>query len=153
MPNNYFVAGHFYCVETITLLCGVVIAWTKCDKAESPTKIMDFLDNVFPTADSRPDYVCLDKACQVLQYAVGSGRWNIWQNTTHFIVDAYHYINHRTTDYLCRKYCNLAPLNSSAPNLVIVEKDKNGQRYLKCAFNTEICIDLIFNMRFSNDIQ
>ena len=140
-------------METITLPCGVVIVWTKFDKAESPTKIMDFLDNVFPTADPRPDYVCIDKACQVLRYAVGSGRWNVWQNTTRFIVDAYHYINHRTTDYLCRKYCNPAPLNGSAPNLVVVEKDKNGQPYLKRAFNTEVCITLIFNIRFSNDVQ
>jgi hypothetical protein len=100
-PKTYFVAGHFHCVETITLPCGVVIAWILIEKAESPTNILDFLDSVFPNTSSRPDYVCIDKACQVLHHAVASGRWNIWQNTTHFIVDSYHYINHYTTDYLC----------------------------------------------------
>jgi CxC5 like cysteine cluster associated with KDZ transposases/CxC6 like cysteine cluster associated with KDZ transposases len=139
-PKTYFVAGRFYCVETITLPCGVVIAWTKFDKAESPTNILDFLDNVFPNANSRPDYVCIDKACQVLRHAVASGRWNIWQNTTRFIVDSYHYINHRTTDYLCRKYCNPAPLNGSAPNLVVVENDKTGQPHFKRAFNTQVLL-------------
>jgi CxC5 like cysteine cluster associated with KDZ transposases/CxC6 like cysteine cluster associated with KDZ transposases len=152
-PKTYFAAGRFYCVETITLPCGVVIAWTKFDKAESPTNILNFLDNVFPTANSRPDYVCIDKACQVLRHAVASGRWNVWQNTTRFIVDSYHYINHRTTDYLCRKYCNPAPLNGSAPNLVVVENDKGGQPHFKRAFNTQVCIYVIFNFNFSNHLQ
>jgi hypothetical protein len=45
---------------------GVVIAWTKFDKAESPTNILKFLEEVFPTEESRPAYICIDKACQVL---------------------------------------------------------------------------------------
>jgi hypothetical protein len=53
-------------------------------------------------------------------------------------VDAYHYINHRTTDYLCRKWCNPAPLNGSAPNLVTVAYDANGQPHYKRAFNTQV---------------
>ena len=36
--KNYFGPGQFYCVETICAPCGVVIAWTKFDKLESPTK-------------------------------------------------------------------------------------------------------------------
>ena len=135
--KHHFVAPRFYCVETICAPCGVVIAWTKFAKSESPTNILDFLDNVYPDPNMRPDYICIDKACLLLRHAVQSGRWNQWKETTRFIVDSYHYINHRTTDYLCRKYCNPAPLNGSAPNLVVVEDDKYGQPHYKRAFNTE----------------
>jgi hypothetical protein len=126
-------------VETITAPCGVVIAWTKFPKAESPTNILNWLESVFSTEESRPDYVCIDKACLVLRTAIANGSWErISKKTTRFVVDSYHYINHRTTDYICRKWCNPAPLNGSAPNLVISAIDKNGQPYLKRAFNTQV---------------
>ena len=50
--KNYFVAPHFYCVETICAPCGVVIAWTKFAKAELPTNILNFLDRVYPDENS-----------------------------------------------------------------------------------------------------
>lgn len=140
--SAYFVAPRFYCVETICAPCGVVIAWTKFAKAESPTNILQFLDQIYPTEQSRPDYICIDKACLVLRTSISNGSWNEWQKTSQFIVDSYHYINHRTTDYLCQKWCNPAPLNGSAPNLIIVERDNNGQPYFKCAFNTQACEQL-----------
>ena len=62
--------------------------------------------------------------------------------TTQFIVDSYHYINHHTTDYLCHKWCNPAPLNGSAPNLVIVENDVNGNPHYKHGFNSQACEQL-----------
>ena len=34
-------------------------------------------------------------------------------------------------DYLYRKWCNPAPLNGSAPNLVVVDTDRQGQQYYK----------------------
>ena len=52
------------------------------------------------------------------------------------------YINHCTTDYLCRKWCNPAPQDGSAPNLVVVSMDNRGQLYLKRAFNTQACEQL-----------
>ena len=58
----------------------------------------------------------------------------------------YHYINHRTTDYLCRKYCNPAPLNGSAPNLVAVELDKAGRPHFKRAFNTQVYTSMQFKL-------
>ena len=64
------------------------------------------------------------------------------QKTTQFIVDSYHYINHCTTDYLCHKWCNQAPLNGSAPNLVILENDVNGNPHYKHAFNSQACEQL-----------
>jgi len=137
--DNYFVAPRFYCVETICAPCGVVIAWTLFDKSESPTKILDWLDEVYPTPELRPNYICIDKACQVLRTAISNHSWEVWQQTTRFIVDSFHYINHRTSDYLCRKWCNPGPLNGSAPNLVIVENDANGDPHYKRAFNSQVC--------------
>jgi len=67
----------------------------------------------------------------------------LWKKTTWFIVDSYHYINnHPTTDYICCKWCNPAPLIGSAPNLVIVENDVNGNPHYKCAFNSQACEQL-----------
>jgi len=66
----------------------------------------------------------------------------MWKETTRFIVDSYHYINHRTVDYLCCKWCNPAPLNGSAPNLIQVAHDKNGQEYLQRAYNSQACEQL-----------
>ncbi|KAF8991277.1 hypothetical protein BDQ17DRAFT_1255100 [Cyathus striatus] len=83
---------------------------------------MRFLDHVYPTLES-----CIDKACVVLKNTVLNSPWRIWSLTTRFIIDSYHYINHRTTDYTCHKWCNLAPLNGSAPNLVVVENDIHGR--------------------------
>jgi hypothetical protein len=138
--HNYFGAARFYCVETITAPCGVVIAWVKFDRAESPTNILNWLEKIYPTEESRPHYICIDKACRVLRTAIANGSWDRWKKTTRFIVDAYHYINHRTLDYLCRKWCNPGPLDGSAPNLVKVAFDKNGRQYLQRAFNTQVCI-------------
>lgn len=138
--NNYFTPSHYYCIETLCALCGVVIAWTKFDKAESLTNILNWLNEVYPTADVRPNYVCIDKACVVLRTAITSRFWDMWKETTRFIVDSYHYINHRTTDYLSRKWCNLAPLNGSAPNLVVVETDRQGIQHYKRAFNTQVSL-------------
>ncbi|KAF9459008.1 hypothetical protein BDZ94DRAFT_1291764 [Collybia nuda] len=141
--SNYFTASCYYCVETICVLCGVVIAWTKIDKSESPTKILEFLEKVYPTEESKSAYICIDKACLVLHTAVANGSWDrVWKSTTRFIVDAYHYINHRAEDYLCRKWCNPAPKDGSAPNLVVVAYDNRGNPYYKRAFNTQTCEQL-----------
>ena len=41
--THFFSPARYYCIETIVAPCGVVIAWTKFDKSESPTKILDFV--------------------------------------------------------------------------------------------------------------
>jgi hypothetical protein len=99
--KHYFGPGQFYCVETICAPCGVVIAWTKFDKSESPTNVLNFLKKVYPTEASRPNYIVIDKACQVLRTAITNKSWDFWKKTTRFIVDSYYYINHRKKDYLC----------------------------------------------------
>ena len=135
--KNYFGPGQFYCMETICAPCGIVIAWTKFGKSESPTNILNFLNKVYPTEESQPSCICIDKACQVLWTSIANKSWEIWEKTTHFIVDAYHYINHRKSDYLCHKWCNPGPLNRSAPNLI-------RKNYLQRAFNTQVYFYLLF---------
>jgi hypothetical protein len=116
---------------------------------ESPTNILNFLGSVYPTQDSRPQYVCIDKACQLLRTASSNGSWHSWQQSTRFIVDSYHYTNHQASDILCRKWCNPAPTDGSAPNLVVVERDRTGKLYYKRAFNTQVCFCKLFEI-FTN---
>jgi hypothetical protein len=117
---------------------------TNSEETDASTEtILNFLETVYPTEESHPDYICIDKACLVLCTAISNGSWDAnWKNTSRFIVDAYHYTNHRTTDYLCHKWCNPAPQDGSAPNLVVVSTDNRGQLYLKPAFNTQACEQL-----------
>ncbi|KAF8999984.1 hypothetical protein BDQ17DRAFT_1391397 [Cyathus striatus] len=123
--KHYFSASRYYCVETICAPCGAVIAWTKFVKSESATNILKFLEDVFPNEESRPDYICIDKACKVLRTAVANGSWVYWFKGSHFVVD----------DHPCRKWCNPAPQDGSAPNLVYIAQDRD-------AFNTQACEQL-----------
>ena len=108
--RNYFGPSRFYCIKKICAPCGTVIAWAKLTKSESPTKILQFLESVYPTEESRPDYICIDKACLVCCTAILNGSWDaVLKKSTRFIVDSYHYTNHQSTDYLCHKWCNPAP--------------------------------------------
>ena len=81
---------------------------------------MQFLETVYPTEESHADYICIDKACVVLSHSITSGSWERWSRTTCFVVDAFHYINHRVTDYLCRTWCNPAPLDGSDDMIIVV---------------------------------
>ena len=99
--------------------------------------------HVYPSEESCPAYICIDKACLVLRNAVANGSWDaVWKNTTRSIVDTYYYINHHVTDYLCWKWCNPASQDGSAPNLVVISTDNHGLLYLKQAFNTQACEQL-----------
>jgi hypothetical protein len=137
---NFFSPARFYCVETMCKPCGVVVAWTKFAKAESETNILKWLESVYPVEASRPQYICIDKACKVLRTSIANGSWESWKKTTRLVVDSYHYINHRVKDILCRTWCNPAPLNGSAPNLVVIEEDKDGKACYKRAFNTQVSL-------------
>ncbi|KAF8983373.1 hypothetical protein BDQ17DRAFT_1393941 [Cyathus striatus] len=106
--KHYFSASRYYCVETICAPCGAVIAWTKFVKS-----------NVFPNEESRPDYICIDKACKSLRTAVANGSWVYWFKGSHFV----------------GKWCNPAPQDGSAPNLVYIAQDRD-------AFNTQACEQL-----------
>ncbi|KAF8230816.1 hypothetical protein L208DRAFT_1280076, partial [Tricholoma matsutake] len=114
----------------------------KFANAESPENILNILQTVYPTEESHPAYICIDKACLILCHSITNGSWDTWKKTSQLIVDSYHYTNHSTTYFLCFKWCNLAPVDGSAPNLVIVEHDADGVPYYKHAFNTQACEQL-----------
>jgi len=78
----------------------------------------------------------------LLRRSITTGSWNRWKQTSRFIVDSYHYNNHRATDLLCQKWCNPAPRDGSAPNLVVLEWDDKGNPVYKRAFNTQACEQL-----------
>jgi hypothetical protein len=63
--------------------------------------------------------------------------WEKWKQTTHFIVDSYHYINHKATDQICRTWCNPSLQDGSAPNLVSEQIGKDGNTVKVREFNTE----------------
>ena len=136
--KHFFGPATFYCVETICAPCGVVVAWAKFAKSESESNILAFLNHVYPVKELRPNYICIDKACRVLKHIVAQGHWDEWSETTRFIVDSYHYQNHRKTNTLCQTWCNPAPTDGSAPNLVITAQGSDGKLYQKCAFNTQV---------------
>ncbi|KDQ24553.1 hypothetical protein PLEOSDRAFT_33109, partial [Pleurotus ostreatus PC15] len=102
----HFSAPRFYCVETICAPCGVVIAWRKF--AKGVAKILRFLEDIYADLSSRPSYIAIDKGCALLKHIVKQGHWPTWEPTTRIVVDSNHYINHRTTDHLCRTWCNPA---------------------------------------------
>jgi len=140
--KNYFSPNRSYCVETACAPCGVVLAWTKFAKSESPTNILNWLEELFPVKEERPAYICIDKACQVFKTALGKQKWRDWKETTRFIVDSYHYINHKATDIICRIWCNPAPTDGSAPNLVGEFIDEDGNVVQFREFNTQVCEQL-----------
>lgn len=142
--KHFFSPARSYCVETVVAPCGVVIAWTKFEKSESPTNILAYLAEIYPTPESRPSYICIDKACMVLRTAIANGSWEEWKKTTRFIVDSYHYNNHKADDQLCAMYCNPAPIDGSAPNLVQLVRDKHGVMQMQRAFNTQVNFLLYF---------
>ena len=84
--------------------------------------------------------------------SISNGSWDEWKKTTRIIVDAFHYKNHSIDDNLCRAWCNPAPTDGSAPNLVIPAVDKNGQACLKQAFNTQVSYLKIFNDKISKQL-
>jgi hypothetical protein len=45
-------------------------------------------------------------------------------------------------DKSSKRFCNPAPMDGSAPNLVLVERTEEGEQYYKCAFNTQACEQL-----------
>src|ERR1700742_3635770 len=50
--KHYFGPATYYCLETICAPCGIVIAWKKFAKSELPTKIVDFITQVYSTSQN-----------------------------------------------------------------------------------------------------
>ncbi|KAF8995132.1 hypothetical protein BDQ17DRAFT_1392303 [Cyathus striatus] len=84
-------------------------------------------------------YYCVETVCAPFLKNI---LYRPWLLNSRFVVDGYHYTNHKADDDLCCTFCNPAPSDGSAPNLVIIEHDWNGQPYYKRAFNTQACEQL-----------
>ncbi|KAJ7885921.1 hypothetical protein B0H14DRAFT_3733487 [Mycena olivaceomarginata] len=133
-----FKARTIYCLQTVQWSCGVPVGWGKCYRSESTPQVLAFINKVWEGCpESRPSFMVYDKACELLRHIVTQDMQDLWLTSTKFIVDAWHYINHRTTDTLCRTRCNPAPTDGSQPDLVISEVDDNGVAHQTRAFNTE----------------
>ena len=53
------------------------MAWTKFAAAESQTNILNWLTDVYPTIESWPSFICIDKACLIMKTAVTNKSWDI----------------------------------------------------------------------------
>ncbi|KAJ7312573.1 hypothetical protein DFH08DRAFT_918008 [Mycena albidolilacea] len=133
-----FKSRTIYCLQTVQWSCGVPVGWGKCYHSESTPQVLASLKKIWEGCpESRPSFMVYDKACELLRHIVTQDMQELWLTSTKFIVDAWHYINHRTTDTLCRTQCNPAPTDGSQPDLVISEVNDNGVAHQTRAFNTE----------------
>jgi hypothetical protein len=141
--HHAFVARRHYCIETLSYSCGRIIAWAKFSVAESPTNILDFFQRIYPDAATRPSYLAIDKACQVLRHlsaSVPNAEFVHWMTHTRLIVDTYHFRNHSQQDELCQEFCNPTPALDEDPNLVQEVIGNDGQPHLRRAFNTQVSV-------------
>lgn len=63
-----------------------------------------------------------------------------WQNdweSSRFIVDAYHWINHKSSDDICVAYCNPTPIDTTSNDLVELDIAEDGTQTYYRKFNTE----------------
>ncbi|KAJ7509401.1 hypothetical protein B0H11DRAFT_1664882, partial [Mycena galericulata] len=81
---------------------GFPIGWGKCYRSESTPQVFSFLNKIWDDCpESRPSFMVYDNACELLRHIVTQDHQDLWIKTTKFIVDAWHYIGHRSTDVLC----------------------------------------------------
>lgn len=123
-------------IEVVTWPCGCPIAWAKFSNSESPTNIINLLTELYPSEDSRPAFITIDKACRVLATLQARGLADIWFHTTRFLVDTFHFQTHKE-EARCQTFCNPSPMDGSQPDLVIPTQGNDGVIRLRRAFNTE----------------
>lgn len=133
-----FKAKSTYCLQTVQWACGVPVGWGKCYRGEGVSQVLSILNKIWDNdPEGRPSFIAYDKACDLLRHIVTQNPLDLWLKTTKFIVDAWHYIGHRSTDILCRTRCNPAPTDGSQPDLILTEVDADGVAHQTRAFNTE----------------
>src|SRR5260370_41953547 len=93
------------------------------------------LTELYPDHASRPSFIVIDKACCVLATLSANGAADDWFQTSHFIVDSFHFKHHRN-EPRCQEFCNPAPTNGSQPNLVHPVQIPNGQVCYRRALHT-----------------
>jgi len=127
---------HIHVIEVVTWPCGCPIAWAKFPNSESPTNIINMVTELYPTEDSRPTFITIDKACRVLATLQARGLADAWFRTTRFLVDTFHFQTHKE-EVRCQTFCNPSPMDGSQPDLVIPIRGDDGTIHLQRAFNTE----------------
>jgi hypothetical protein len=136
--RHSFQVSHVHCIETATWACGYPIAFGKMYRSEGEAQVLEFLEKVWPaSATQRPSYIAFDRACKLLKYISTSIHRCAWLDTTRFVVDTWHYINHRSDDELCRVWCNPAPKDGSQPDLVLITISDDEEPIQSRAFNLE----------------
>ncbi|KAK7002137.1 hypothetical protein R3P38DRAFT_3326656 [Favolaschia claudopus] len=133
-----FKAGSTYCLQTVQWACGYPVGWGKCYRSESSPQVLGILNRFWANSPTfKPSFIAYDDACNLLRHLITQNSDDPWIVTTKFIVDAWHYIHHRSTDILCRLWCNPAPRDGSQPDLILVEEDSDGVQHETRAFDTE----------------
>ena len=122
-----FCSKSVYCIQTVQWACGIPVGWGKCYQSESLPQVLSILDRIwswFP--HKQASFLIYDQACDLFQHIVTQNPQSSWLTSTKFIVDAWHYIGHQTSDLLCCLWCNPAPANGSQPDLILTSVDDNG---------------------------
>lgn len=137
-------------LQLLVASCGTPLAWRSFTRGETPREVFDFLTSVHRsyTSDDKnptpfPSYVAYDRACQVLRHAAAAAvtvaegdqeELPPFLQTSRLVVDSFHRQCHSRDDLLCTTLCNPAPLDGSAPDLVIplraatANRSKKGSR-------------------------
>ncbi|KAF8512191.1 hypothetical protein JB92DRAFT_2723848 [Gautieria morchelliformis] len=136
--GHTFRVRHIYCLQTLQWACGVPIGFGKCYGSESTPQVCaqfhfsDVPHTIWPTS------IHVLNACSLLCHMARQNINEPWLDSTCFIVDAWHYINHQLSDLLCRTRCNPSPRNGSQPDLLLQTTDPTtGRTQAAWAFNTE----------------
>lgn len=125
-------------LQLLVASCGTPLAWQTFTSGETVREVIDFLSAVHETygaADNPgnfPGFVAYDRACEVLRHVAatnseGKGLPRLL-TTSRLVVDGFHRQCHRRDDLLCATLCDPAPLDGSAPDLVIPLKSVGPPR-------------------------
>lgn len=156
-------------VQLLVHACGCPLAWTKlvsgclrsrqhdADREVDPqaepedtAQCLDFLTSVEDASSGGlSSYIAYDRSCHLLAAIEreADGQAQRLLEDTSFIVDAFHFASHSPRDSLCRTFCDPAPLDGSAPDLVVPMKGKKDRRetelgrrprVFRRAFNTNV---------------
>ncbi|GAA5961222.1 hypothetical protein JCM3765_002873 [Sporobolomyces pararoseus] len=172
-------------VQLLVGSCGTPLAWSKFSNGESPRNVLRFLTLVhaqlalIPETSTHPlfpSYIAYDRACDVLREAVLSSTSSIFQNpfetprkrrrnapaplpsfleSSRIVVTGFHQQCHSASDEICKQFCNSAPLDGSAPDLVTpfvsststTGSTRSNLRLFERAFNTSAAEQLNSSLR------
>lgn len=143
--------GRIARIQALIWACGCPAGWEKLYSNEDVPELLDFLDGICDDPTQLPSILAYDNACKILAYIAPRPELHHWLRRVQLIVDSFHFAGHSKNDVLCRTFCDPAPLDGSAPDLVIplvqVEpKDSRKRsrtplkRSFRRAFNTEVSL-------------